>query len=167
MIEKTKTQKEADITFSYVYMAFCIWIFNMRISFPHLQILFAFINISACFRFPRFFADLIGAFGFVIGPWFFAANAMVFGSVASSSSWEPFHRRAIAALALYYFGNWCLVKKHQKLLDMIKWDPIPPDDTLSVQAQAFSKNRGIINEDGSVQPTPHNIYVDDDLMADI
>ena len=36
-----------------------------------------------------------------------------------------------------------------------------------VQAQACSKNRGIINEDGSVQPTPHNIYVDHDLMADI
>ena len=50
---------------------------------------------------------------------------------------------------------------------MIKWDSIPPDDTVFVQAQACSKNRGIINEDGSVQPTPHNTYVDDDLMVDI
>ena len=148
MNEKTQ-KKEAEITFGYVYIAFYIWIFNMRISFPHLEIWLAFINISACFRFPRFFDDLIRAFGFVIGPWCFAANAMVFGSVASASSWEPF-RRAIAALALYYFGNWCLVKNHQKLLDMIKWDPIPPDDTVFVQAQACSKNRGIINDNGSV-----------------
>jgi len=64
--------------------------FNTRISFPLIEIVLAFINISACFRFPRFFADLIEAFGFMIGPWFFAANVVVFGSVSSASSLEPF-----------------------------------------------------------------------------
>jgi len=67
---------------------------------------------------------------------------------------------------LFEFGNWCLVKKHQKLLDTIKWDPIPPDDVVFVQAQACSKNRGTVNKDESVQPIPHHIYGDGDLMAD-
>ena len=49
---------------------------------------------------------------------------------------------------------------------MIKWDPVPPDDVVFVQTQACSKNRGIVNKDGSVQPTPHHIYVDGDRMAD-
>jgi len=90
MNEKTYTADETVITFSYVYMAFCIWIFNMCSSFPYLEIILAFINISSCFQFQRFFADLIGAFGFMIGPWFFTANAMFFCSVASVSSWESF-----------------------------------------------------------------------------
>ena len=65
-----------------------------------------------------FFADLIGAFGFAIGPWFFAACAMVFGSVASATSWGAF-RRAILALAEAYFDRPELVQKHQDLLDLI------------------------------------------------
>ena len=46
----------------------------------------------------------MGAFGFMIGPRFYAENAMVFGSVASATSWEHF-QRAISALAKSYFGN--------------------------------------------------------------
>jgi len=113
MNEIMNTSNEAEITFGYVYMAFCIWLWNLRITFPNEDILLAFIDISSCFRFPRIFADLVGAFGFIIGPLYYAANAMVFGSAASASSWEPF-RRIIAALALFYSGNWCLVEKHHR-----------------------------------------------------
>jgi len=90
MNEKTKTNNEGATTFGYIYMAFCIWILNTRISFLHIEIVLAFIHISACFQFPRFFVDLIEAFGFIVGPWYFAANAIVFGNVASTNSWEPF-----------------------------------------------------------------------------
>ena len=82
MNEMTDTTNEAKITFGYVYMAFLIWLWNMIITFP--------IDISSCFRFLLCFADVIGNFGFVIGPWFFAASVMVFGSVSSASLWEPF-----------------------------------------------------------------------------
>ena len=86
MNEVTPMDLEAVITFGYVYMSFCIWIYNLRISFPKEDILLAFIDISSCFRWPRIHPDLAGAFGFMIGPLFYAANAMVFGSVASVTS---------------------------------------------------------------------------------
>jgi len=121
MNEMTSTTNEAEITFGYVYMDFCIWLWNLRITYPDEDILLAFIDISSCFRFPRIFADLVGAFGFIIGPLYYAANAMVFGSVASASSWEPF-RIAIAALATAYFFRPELIKKHKHYLDMVKWD---------------------------------------------
>ena len=98
MNEIIDTAKEAEITFGYVYMAFCIWLWNLRIAYPDEDILLAFIDISSCFRCRRIFADLVGAFGFIIGPLYYAANAIVFGSVASASSWEPF-RNTIAAIA--------------------------------------------------------------------
>ena len=72
MNKKTNNTNEADITFGNIYMAFCIWIYNMRISFPYIKIVLEFIDISACFRFLGFFADLIEAFRFMIGSWFFA-----------------------------------------------------------------------------------------------
>ena len=166
MNEATPIDRETPVMFGLVFLHFCTWIWNMRISYPDQDIYLAFIDISSCFRFPRVFPDLIGAFGFMIGSLYFASNAMVFGSIVSASSWEPF-RVAIAAIATSYYVNKKLVQKHKHLLDMITWEkalqPIPQ----LVRATACSKNKGIINEDGTRQPTPHEIYVDDDLIADL
>ena len=71
------TENEADITFGYVYMTFFIWIYNLRILFPDEEILLAFIDILSCFCWPRIFPCLVEAFGFVIGPIFYATNAMI------------------------------------------------------------------------------------------
>ena len=166
MNEVTPTRREPEITFGFAYMMFCIWIWNLRISFPNEEILLAFIDISSCFRFPRMAPDLCGAFGFMVGPWFFAANAMVFGSVASASSWEPF-RRAIAAIALACFFRKRLVQTHKKLLDMIKWADPPGPDVTFAPARSCVMNQGVFNADGTEKPSQHNIYVDDNLMADI
>ena len=91
---------------------------------------------------------------------------MVFGSVASASSWEPFWR-AIGALALAYFYREGLVQKHQALLDLATWDPEPDSDVVFVQGRSCSRQRGIIDDDGNEEPSAHNTYVDDNLRADI
>ena len=108
----------------------------------------------------------MGAFGFMIGPLFYASNAMVFGSVASATLWEPF-RRAISVLSESYFGKLYLKKEPKKWLDMVKLSPPPEKDVRFVQAESCSKNRGVKNDNGTDQPSPHNIYVVDHLMADI
>ena len=104
MNEVTPTDNKADITFGYVYLAFQIWIWNLRITFPNEEILLAFIDISSCFCWPRIFPCLVGAFGFMIGPLFYAANYMVSGSVSLATLWEPF-QRAISVPAMLHFGN--------------------------------------------------------------
>ena len=50
---------------------------------------------------------------------------------------------------------------------MVEWDAPPEESVKFVQARACSQHRGIINDDGSFKPTPHKIYVDDNLIADI
>ena len=166
MNEITSTENEPDITFGIALLGFLIWIWNLRITFPDEDIFLAFIDISSCFRYARIFADLVGAFGFMLGPWYIAANAMVFGSVASASSWEPL-RRAIAGVALACFYRKGLVEKHKKMIDMITWTRESTDGVRFARATKCSHNKGIINEDGTEQPSPHHIYVDDNMMADI
>ena len=167
MNELTNTAKEAPITFGYAYMAFCIWIWNLRITYPDEDLLLAYIDISSCFRYPRIFSDLVGAFGFMVGPWYFAANAMVFGSTTSATSWEPL-RRAIVGVATACFHRPWLKIKHKFYLDNVQWEPetTEDEDVQYVQATACTQNQGILDEDGNEKPTPHHIYVDDDLMAD-
>ena len=73
----------------------------------------------------------------------------------------------IAALAELYFIQDDLVAKYQNLLDMITWNTEVPEGTVFVQATADRQNPGILNDNGTEQPTPHNIYVDANLIADI
>jgi len=165
MNEVTNIDLEPDITFGLIYTLFLIWIWNLRISFPNDDIVLAFIDISSCFRWPRVFPCLAGAFGFIIGAIFYAANAMVFGSVASASSWEPF-RRAISALAESYFDRPDILEQHSGLLQSLNIaEPDIDFDVPIVPASPCSTNRGIF-VDGPIRRTPHFIYVDDDLMAD-
>ncbi len=88
---------EASINFDHVKMQLYTDIYNTQVSYPTLTILLAMADVKACFCFPCIHADLTGAFGFLAGGYYNLATAMVFGSTASASSWEPF-RRAIQAL---------------------------------------------------------------------
>ena len=61
----------------------------------------------------------------------------------------------------------CLLEKHKKYLDMVRWATLPEITVVFVQAPSCSKIRGIINKDSTEQHSQHNIYVDENLMADI
>ena len=66
-----------------------------------------------------------------------------------------------------YVENWYLVSKHKKWLHMIKWSDLPDNDFVFVQADHYSKNHSIHHNDGTECPSPHNIYVNGNLTADI
>ena len=163
MNQITPMINEAPITFGHVKMQMYIDIYNIRISYPKLIILLAAADIKACFRFARLHADLTGAFGFFAGGYYNLATAMVFGSTASASSWEPF-RRAIEALSVLYLNRPELVKKHHKYLAMLSWATV--DDTVDISpACSCEMNLGITDESGNPIPLPARIYVDDALVS--
>jgi len=126
----TPMELEMEITFGTA-----IWIWNLRISYPDEDIFLAFLDISSCFCFPRIFPNLVRAFGFIVGPIFYAANVGVFDSIALASSWEPF-QVAVAALAAAYFFFPNLVAKHDWLLQKLRWSDTssPPGSTMIVCA---------------------------------
>ena len=140
----TPMELEMEITFGTAFTDLCIWIWNLRISYPDEDIFLAFLDISSCFCFPRIFPDLVGAFGFIVGPIFYAANAGVFGSIASASSWEPF-RVAITALAAAFFFFPDLLAKHDWLLQKLRWsDASSPlgSTTTIVCARPCTRHKG-------------------------
>ena len=156
------TIREAPITFRHVKMQLYVDIYNTRVSYPQSTILLAAADIKACFCFVRVHADLTGAFGFLAGGYYNLATAMVFGSTASASSWEPF-RRAIEALSVLFLNRPDLVKKHRKYLDMLSWEVNDHPPSLT-PAMPCAINTGILDEHGNPIPRPARIYVDDALM---
>ena len=138
-------------------MQFLIDIYNTRISFPDAKILLGTEYIKACFRFPRIHANLTGACGFIAGGYFLLSISMVFGSIASASSWEPFCC-AIKSMSVVYANRPNLVLKHQKYLDMIQWTTINPLIKLT-KAVACSINKGVLDNQGVAQTCPLRIFV--------
>ena len=164
MNQITPLAKEAPITFGHVKMQMYIDIYNTRVSYPRSTMLLASADIKACFRFARVHADLTGAFGFLAGGYYNLATAMVFGSTASASSWEPF-RRAIEALSVLYLDRPDLVEKHRKYLDMLSWGEMSEDlPTNLAPATPCAINTGVLDEHKTPIPRPARIYVDDSLL---
>ena len=122
-------------------------------------------DVKACFRFPCIHANLTGAFGFLAGVYFNLATAMVFGSTASASRWEPF-RCAIQALSVVYAHRRDLIKKHRKFLDMISWAPLDLAPDLA-RAIPFLINSGILDNQGNRVPLPARVYVNNALTLAI
>ena len=134
----------------------------MHISYPDMPILLGTADIKSCFRFARIHADLTGAFGFNVDGFFNFATAMVFGSKASASSWEPFHG-VIENLSVIYADCPDLVAKHKHYLDMIKWTTLDPSIT-PTRAKQCPINLGVRDAFGMTKHLPVQIYVDDALL---
>jgi hypothetical protein len=123
------------------------------------------VDVKACFCFPCIHANLTGAFGFLAEGYFNLATAMVFGSTASASSWEPFWH-AIQALSVVYAHRHNLIEKHRKFLYMISWAPLDPAQDLA-RAIPCLITSGILDDQSNRVPLPVRIYVDNALTLAI
>ena len=164
MNDYTPIENEPEVTFGTAKIAFYWLIYNMRASFPDTPIFLALADIKACFRYPRIHPDLTGAFGFLVGNLYCLAIAMVFGSISSAASWEPF-RRAIEGLSKKFSNRPDLVKKHKVYIDMLKWDVPSNPITKPVKAVKCPLNPGVIDDLGNQINHPSRIWVDDILIA--
>jgi hypothetical protein len=160
MNQVTLITRETPITFRHVKMQLYIDIYNTPITNPTFIILLAIVDVKTCFCFSCIHADLTGAFGFLAGGYFNLATAMVFGSIASASSWEPFWR-AIQALSVIHAHCPDLIKK--KFLNMISWATQDPAPDLA-RAIPCSINTCVLNNQGNRVPLPARICVEDALM---
>ncbi len=103
-------------------------------SYPKEIIHLALANITACLHFPRFSANVTGAFGYVAEGLYFVSTSHVFGSNTLASSWEALWQ-AIQKMITVLSTNGDLVNKHRELLDFLKWQEAPAEIEL---VQAFS-----------------------------
>jgi hypothetical protein len=161
------TEHESNITFGRSKDHYAAHIYNTRVSYESADIDLSSADIKAAHRYPRLAPDMAAAFGFIIrGMYFFITTAMVFGSIISATSWEPF-RRAIEVMTMVYSLRTDLVAKHQAYLDLIILEPPAPPGTKFTKAVKCEINQGVLDENGNQKPLPNFIYVDDCLLASI
>jgi hypothetical protein len=77
---------KAIINFGRAKTNLFIYTYNWQVSYPKEIIHLILADITACFRFPRILANVIGAFGYAAKGLYFISTSHVFGSNTLASS---------------------------------------------------------------------------------
>lgn len=155
---------EPDIIFGGAWIKFLRFVYNLRITFPNVEIYLFDDDVTAAFRQAKYNPNVISAKAFREGPHLFIPTGLTFGDLTSPPSFEPF---AIArtALATELCKGEQEVPEYEEYLNAVQFAP-PPEATVQfVPARADRFNPGVLDESGKQRPTEFNMHVDDNLYA--
>ncbi len=162
----THKSNEPKLVFGTSWKRHLIRIYNLRISYPTKELHLWDDDAKSAFRHGKHHPDIASAFMFILLEYLYICVAQTFGSNTSPSNWEPI-ARARAALAEHLFNDASLLEKHKELLDKVIFSDPPDKNTTFAQAVADAFNKGVFDEQGEPVKTPHNMFVDDNLICDI
>ncbi|KAL3803843.1 hypothetical protein HJC23_004005 [Cyclotella cryptica] len=142
--------------------------YNLRLSYPNDDIVVHANDVKSCFRQIKHHPDVAGAFSYILADYLFFQIGLAFCADFSPANWEAV-RRAQSALAERLFFDTSLVHKHRAVLDKIKWcrSLSGTKRTRFTQASCDALNQGVRDASGTPRPTPHGVYVDDDVYLDV
>jgi hypothetical protein len=167
MMTSDAAKTELRCEFGDVKLRVLIRIWNLRITYPKLDIVLHANDVKSCFRQLKHHPDVMGAFSYILGDYLFLQCSLAFGSDFSPASWEVV-RRIAEQLAEKLFDDDTLRTKHRKYLDKLKWHQSLGNKKAHFSpAKEDSINKGVLDEHGHPIKTPHAFYVDDDIYAEI
>lgn len=156
---------EPEIIFGGAWQKFLTWIYNLRISYPDLEIYLFDDDVTAAFRQPKYHPNVISAKAYRIGKYLFVPTGLTFGDCSSPPSFEPF-ARAHMALSTHLSRNLEPIPEYPEYMDKVQFAPPPPAGTIFAQARADKFNPGVIfPSDGSSPAVPFPMHVEDCLYA--
>jgi hypothetical protein len=156
---------EPEIIFGGAYVKYLTSLFNLRITYPNVDI-FAFDDdVTGAFRQPKYHPNVISAKSYLIGDYLFVPTGLTFGDGSSPSSFEPL-ARARMALSRELSRGLHPVPEFPEYLDKVQFAPPPPPEFKFPEARADRFNPGVVMpSDGSLPPVEYNMHVDDNLYA--
>ena len=159
---------ELKCEFGSVREAILVRAYNLRVTYPDDDIVVHANDVKSCFRQIKHHPDVAGAFSYILADYLFFQVGLAFGADFSPANWEAV-RRTQSALAERLFFDTSLVTKHRTILDKIKWCRSidcrrRPRFTRAIPD---ALNKGILDDQGNPAPTPHGVYVDDDIYLDV
>ena len=166
LMTSTHEGVELQCEFGHTWHNILKRVWNLRISYPHSDIVIHANDVKSCFRQIKHHPDVAGAFCFVVSDYLYAQFGLSFGADFSPPIWE-ICRRMAEQMAAKLFDDTTLVDKHAKYLSQLQWGKKLGKKTDFVQAVACSKHQGVLDEQGRAPPTPHHYFVDDGLYAEV
>jgi len=162
----TSTETEPDLEFPSAFHEFIVWLWNMRISYPHEEIYPIDDDITAAFRQICWHPNIASMHGMVIlgKLWFWIR--LTFGDTSSPPNFEPIPI-ARKILARYFYDQPDTIQRVEEFIpDLNIILPSAADIESIMRIPADSKNPGVIDPTtGKAQPPPYVHHVDDNLYG--
>ena len=158
---------EGEVYFPSLFERFLIWVYNMLISYPNQPIYLCDDDITNAFRLVKINPDLVSMHAYVGCGKLALCTGNTFGNTNCPANFDqPALARSQHATWLFqHRGDEC-ERKCSTQLNNIETEDM--DDSIPfTAAQADSLNPGVINKDGSCQPSQYVSHVDDHLYAEV
>ena len=119
MMTSTLEGVELHCEFGDVLTRLLTRIWNLRITYPHHDVVLHANDVKSCFRQLKHHPDVMGAFSYILGDYLFLQCGLTFGADFSPASWEVI-RQIVEQLAEGLFTDKTLPAKHRKYLDRLR-----------------------------------------------
>jgi hypothetical protein len=156
---------EPDIVFGHAWTKFLIAIYNLRITFPDMEIYLFDDDVAAAFRQCKYHPNVISAKGILIDAFLFIATGNTFGNRSSPPSFEPIAETRMA-LSTELAKGAHPVPEFPDYIEKVKFTPPPSPNCRFAEARADKYNPGAPRPpDGQFPTVEYNMHVDDNLYA--
>ena len=133
---------EPKIIYGEAFMKHLETIWNLRISYPHTDILLFDDDVKGAFRHCKYHPDVASAFSFIISKYLYIPLGGTFGSITSPANFEPIARARIH-LAEVLSNKRNLLEKYKHIINKVKFSDKPSATTKFVQATKDSIHKGV------------------------
>jgi hypothetical protein len=156
---------EPEIIFGGAWTRFLAMIYDLRISYPRIEIYLMDDDVASAFRTLKYHPNVASAKAFLVGLYLFIATGLTFGDSSSLPSFESIARARMALLADLSKGLQP-VPEFPEYISRVQFTPPPPPGTSFAEARADRFNPGVaLPPDGSFPLVEYNMHVDDNLYA--
>ena len=165
----TSKDNEPPLTFATAELEFMIWMYNLRITYPWLEIYIADDDVSGAFRLMKYNPDLVGLHTSLQGDYCVVNTGGTFGDNTSPSNFDPIGlaRRQLAWYLWKHETEAQLRAKAYLPLVQLAAPPTPVEIAAFCPADADTINTGVLDANGDRLAPPYNMHVDDALYADV
>jgi len=165
----THAWEEPPIQYGTALLRHLTRIWNLRITYADDDILLWDDDVAGAFRLIKYNPEIAQAFSAIVHNTLWIPTGQVFGGNMSAQNFEGL------ALAREYLAehlssskySYLLTSKHKKLLNLINYSKPPNKSIQYIKAVPDALNKGVMGCDGKPVNTPHNMFVDDNVIAEI
>ena len=165
----THKDNEPPLTFAGAEMGFMIWLYNLRITYPHEEIYLADDDVSGAFRLMKYHPNLMALHTSRQCGYCVINTGGTFGDNTSPSNFDPLGlaRRQLAHYLWVHDQSAC--ERILPYLPPLQRAPTPSPEEVAtfVPADVDGINVGVLGPNGERKPPPYNMHVDDALYGDV
>ena len=160
---------EPRLTFASAELGFMVWLYNLRLTYPHLEIYIADDDVSGAFRLMKYHPNLMALHTSVQCGFGVVNTGGTFGDNTSPSNFDPIGLARRQLSQFLWRTSQTLKETILPFLPSLRMAPEPsPEEVASFcPADPDSINTGVLDPQGARLPPPYNMHVDDALYADI